>query len=750
MSIDSVESMVSAATNLSDSTVTTVTTTTTPNSSINMSKPPPIKTTGKANKQAVKEDKPLPITPTSETQPEDESSLSQETDPVNPPEEQEPERKAEATSTTTPKEEVEDADAEYKLIAQRLFDEDFVSIKPAEYTQFLAAGDKDSTKIRTYYMSYFKWSPNLLKSTRILCSKLYLKGESQEIDRILSSFTKSYIRQHKENPFYTRNFEQIYIVIYSLILLNTALHNAELDKKSRISKHDFIKNTLETFVAQNKKNSLGIKQKIAIENELSNYYEDIARKELNLKSGEATTPSQDQRRMSKISRSEMPESPEQNTLTRQPSASSMWSHDTTAQRRSSFSLQRHPTSSTEMSASRKPSRVGLARTLAGGGNGAAGDQKMYSQSNNSMVSQMSRRTSFDQILGRSKPDFNLLGDEELLEEPSIEYDEEDLEKLELEGAPFLKEGLVMYKEVTTEKRSIFHRASATNFASVFVVVSRGDLLIFSFDEKLKRKKSVVDDDDEGELGDGNWLKSSVKIGSYSLIAALAEQTGDSLLVTIPNHKSKLLFKAGTQESSEEFAQTINYWAAVRTAVPAIEDSLSSVNFGFNNLELILQNKDIFKKLKISKYQTVVPGVNQTNYPIASQFVNTVHYTRTLQEKLKLLKEQYRRFAIELPACSYQSKTRAMITSNYETKIHELEVIYGKYKSYVIFLGMGLAQLLKTAPDNTDANVKELLSNMGFLNDKKMETRSKNFDVKTTGFESPLHSLMVIEEENSSE
>lgn len=154
-----------------------------------------------------------------------------------------------------------------------MFDEEFVSIMPQEYTQFLAAGDRDSTKIRNYYMDLFKWPPNLLKSTRMLCSKLYLKGESQEIDRILSSFTKSYLKQHPKNVFCTKNFEQIYIIIYSLILLNTALHNLELNKKSRISQSDFIRNTFTTFVQQNEKllKSLTVKQKIAIENELSSF-----------------------------------------------------------------------------------------------------------------------------------------------------------------------------------------------------------------------------------------------------------------------------------------------------------------------------------------------------------------------------------------------------------------------------------------------------------------------------------------------
>lgn len=174
---------------------------------------------------------------------------------------------------------------EYRDIASKLFNEEFVSIQPEEYTQFLAASDGESSNIREFYMDLFNWDANLLKSTRTLCSKLYLKGESQEIDRILSSFTKSYIKQHPINVFCTRNFEKIYIVLYSLILLNTALHNSELNKKSKISQTDYIRNTFTTFIQQNPKSlkKLSIKQRIIIERELSTYYEDLLKNELHLK-----------------------------------------------------------------------------------------------------------------------------------------------------------------------------------------------------------------------------------------------------------------------------------------------------------------------------------------------------------------------------------------------------------------------------------------------------------------------------------
>lgn len=173
----------------------------------------------------------------------------------------------------------------YPEIARKLFNEEFVSIQPEEYTQFIAANDEESSIIRMHYMDHFKWNSNLLKSTRTLCSKLYLKGESQEIDRILSSFTKSYLKQHPKNVFHTQDFEKIYIIIYSLILLNTALHNSEVTKKSKISQSDYIRNTFSTFLQQNSKSSkpLDLKQRIMIEGELSNYYESLAKNELHLK-----------------------------------------------------------------------------------------------------------------------------------------------------------------------------------------------------------------------------------------------------------------------------------------------------------------------------------------------------------------------------------------------------------------------------------------------------------------------------------
>jgi hypothetical protein len=78
---------------------------------------------------------------------------------------------------------------------------------------------------------------------RMLCSKLYLKAESQQLDRILEAFAK---RFHECNPTtLLHSVDVVHAVAYSLLLLNTDLHIVS-NKGSRMTRSNFIKNTMET------------------------------------------------------------------------------------------------------------------------------------------------------------------------------------------------------------------------------------------------------------------------------------------------------------------------------------------------------------------------------------------------------------------------------------------------------------------------------------------------------------------------
>ncbi|KAF1796675.1 hypothetical protein FB192DRAFT_1431051 [Mucor lusitanicus] len=79
---------------------------------------------------------------------------------------------------------------------------------------------------------------------RTLCAKLYLKAESQQLDRIIEAFAKRYYECNPTTLFHC--FDVVYAVAYSLLLLNTDLHVVN-DWTNKMTRSSFIKNTMETI-----------------------------------------------------------------------------------------------------------------------------------------------------------------------------------------------------------------------------------------------------------------------------------------------------------------------------------------------------------------------------------------------------------------------------------------------------------------------------------------------------------------------
>lgn len=95
------------------------------------------------------------------------------------------------------------------------------------------------------YMNNFNFANQKLDTAfRLLCSKLYLKAESQQIDRILEAFAKRYYECNPTTIFHC--VDVIHTVAYSILLLNTDLHIVK-DWANKMTKSSFIKNTMETI-----------------------------------------------------------------------------------------------------------------------------------------------------------------------------------------------------------------------------------------------------------------------------------------------------------------------------------------------------------------------------------------------------------------------------------------------------------------------------------------------------------------------
>ncbi|ODV96381.1 hypothetical protein PACTADRAFT_49743 [Pachysolen tannophilus NRRL Y-2460] len=171
--------------------------------------------------------------------------------------------------------------SQLRLRAFKMYQIKYYEINYKGYLHYLCSiNDLDTTIIRHFYMSFFKWSPSLVTSLRSLCKHLFFKGESQDINVILESFSDYWYDYFKndETILFGNNNVGAYLISYSLIILNTDLHSFGGDPKiKKITKNEFVKNNLQAL------SSNGIKvNSLRLEHELKNYYDDILYNELKL------------------------------------------------------------------------------------------------------------------------------------------------------------------------------------------------------------------------------------------------------------------------------------------------------------------------------------------------------------------------------------------------------------------------------------------------------------------------------------
>ncbi|KAJ3231714.1 hypothetical protein HDU81_003557 [Chytriomyces hyalinus] len=83
---------------------------------------------------------------------------------------------------------------------------------------------------------------DLVRSLRLMAQAIPLKGEAQQIDRVLSVFSEEWWTVHQCVGFSFRSQDIVYGIVFSLVLLNTDLHSANV--KNKMTPKAFIKNTM--------------------------------------------------------------------------------------------------------------------------------------------------------------------------------------------------------------------------------------------------------------------------------------------------------------------------------------------------------------------------------------------------------------------------------------------------------------------------------------------------------------------------
>lgn len=100
---------------------------------------------------------------------------------------------------------------------------------------------------RTFYFESFDFRGMRIDAAlRHLCDKLYLRAETQQIDRILSSFSQRFY-QCNQSPVY-ESVDSIHAIVFSLLLLNTDLHVADISE--RMTQKQFVRNIMSALSEQ--------------------------------------------------------------------------------------------------------------------------------------------------------------------------------------------------------------------------------------------------------------------------------------------------------------------------------------------------------------------------------------------------------------------------------------------------------------------------------------------------------------------
>lgn len=131
----------------------------------------------------------------------------------------------------------------YKERAKRIYEGDEEDVTRMEAAAWLGETKTLNKRTLDAYMQLFDLAGmNILAALRTLCGKLVLKGETQQFDRIITALSFRWCQCNPNHGFKAQDV--VHTICYSIILLNTDLHMAEIGEK--MSKNAYVKNTLPT------------------------------------------------------------------------------------------------------------------------------------------------------------------------------------------------------------------------------------------------------------------------------------------------------------------------------------------------------------------------------------------------------------------------------------------------------------------------------------------------------------------------
>ncbi|KAG0034480.1 hypothetical protein BGZ81_004512 [Podila clonocystis] len=151
------------------------------------------------------------------------------------------------TSDMSPADQREAMESLALRTSKRCYREDESFLPKDEISCYLGTPKPFNRLVLINYMNNFDFGGKRLDfAFRSLCQKLVLKGETQEVDRVLEAFAQRYVDCNPQHLLGSKDV--VHAITYSILLLNTDLHIVQ--QSTRMSRSAFVKNTLQTVQAQ--------------------------------------------------------------------------------------------------------------------------------------------------------------------------------------------------------------------------------------------------------------------------------------------------------------------------------------------------------------------------------------------------------------------------------------------------------------------------------------------------------------------
>lgn len=154
--------------------------------------------------------------------------------------------------------------------AEQMLNQTYAGLEYTEYANWL--GLQENRPVLSEFLRILKpWPSSLYSTLSKLSSNLYLIAEAGPLDTILEELARQWVQMHgQEAKHYGNDFKICHIVLFSLLILNSDLHNETFDYK--FTMEQFIDNTL--YAVRHELKDIELDE-IPIKDDLRTYYKDI-------------------------------------------------------------------------------------------------------------------------------------------------------------------------------------------------------------------------------------------------------------------------------------------------------------------------------------------------------------------------------------------------------------------------------------------------------------------------------------------